>query len=282
MSEAPPGRARSELRLRVQSAIVLIVVVLAATWFGSFAYRLLWVAAASVVLFEWLKVSGSPISAALRIPIWAGFGLVAVAILFPSIAATPLAGAGNNTLIALAFSVMLVLAIEAVVDRRGWAAAGLAYALAPAIAFVALRESPIGLAVTLFLFGVVWGADIFAFFVGRALKGPKLAPRISPGKTWSGALGGVAGALAIAAAVAPFFPGMKALAILPTAALLSVVSQIGDLGESAFKRRFGVKDSGKLIPGHGGVMDRVDALAAAAVALYLLTRANGGLPPGFG
>jgi phosphatidate cytidylyltransferase len=122
----------------------------------------------------------------------------------------------------------------------------------------------------LFLFATVWATDILAYFVGRAIGGPKLAPSISPGKTWSGAIGGaVAGAaagLVVAAAM-----GSASLAWIGLIAIvLSVVSQAGDLFESSVKRRNGVKDSGSLIPGHGGVMDRVDGLVAAAFALYVI------------
>ncbi|MFC6490689.1 phosphatidate cytidylyltransferase, partial [Nitratireductor sp. GCM10026969] len=109
------------------------------------------------------------------------------------------------------------------------------------------------------------------FFVGRALGGPRLAPAISPGKTWSGAIGGALGGLAAGLAVAGFDSGEPALLWGGLVALaLSVVSQAGDLFESALKRRHGVKDSGRLIPGHGGVMDRVDGLVAAALLFYLL------------
>jgi phosphatidate cytidylyltransferase len=128
-----------------------------------------------------------------------------------------------------------------------------------------------GLYATLFLFAVVWTTDIAAFFVGRAIGGPKLAPSISPGKTWSGALGGAAIAILAGTCVASAAGsalGWGALAGLALA--LTVASQAGDLFESAVKRRFGAKDSSRLIPGHGGVMDRVDGLATAAFVLFLL------------
>src|SRR5690606_13899764 len=117
---------------------------------------------------------------------------------------------------------------------------------------------------------VVWVTDILAYFVGKAVGGPKLAPSISPGKTWSGAIGGAAGGTLAGLIVAQFVPTTAGMAVICVAALaLSVVSQAGDLFESSLKRRFSVKDSGRIIPGHGGVMDRVDGLVAAAFALYL-------------
>ncbi len=122
----------------------------------------------------------------------------------------------------------------------------------------------------------MWATDIFAYFVGRAVGGPKLAPHISPGKTWSGAIGGTAAAVIAAALVGLWLPQSSTLLGL-LALALSVVSQAGDLFESWVKRRAGVKDSSHLIPGHGGVMDRVDGLVAAAVALYLIGAAAGGI-----
>ena len=133
----------------------------------------------------------------------------------------------------------------------------------------ATATSP-GLLAILFLFAVVWATDIFAYFVGRSLGGPKLAPAISPGKTQSGAIGGTVGGVLAGIALAAF-AGLGNLPLLALVALLlSIVSQVGDLFESWVKRRHGVKDSGNIIPGHGGVMDRVDGLVAAAFALYAI------------
>lgn len=151
---------------------------------------------------------------------------------------------------------------------------GLAYAGVPGIALLWLRLRPaIGLDDVLFLLLVVWMTDIGAYLVGRLIGGRKLAPVISPGKTISGALGGLAFGI-----IAGMIFARGPLAILPAAAL-SLVSQVGDLGESALKRRLGVKDSGRTIPGHGGLFDRLDGiLAAAPVAALLALLAHGGLP----
>ncbi|MER9183789.1 phosphatidate cytidylyltransferase, partial [Mesorhizobium sp. M0767] len=122
----------------------------------------------------------------------------------------------------------------------------------------------------LFLFAVVWATDIFAYFVGRSIGGPRLAPSISPGKTRSGALGGVVGGV-VAGLLLAAVAGTGNLVVLGVVALvLSIVAQAGDLFESWVKRRHGRKDSGTLIPGHGGIMDRVDGLVAAAFALYVI------------
>jgi phosphatidate cytidylyltransferase len=127
---------------------------------------------------------------------------------------------------------------------------------------------------------VVWSSDSFAYLAGRALGGPKLAPRISPGKTWSGSAGGLVGAMLVGGALALLLPsppgagdGLPALRGVGAGLLLGLVSQAGDLAESAFKRRSGVKDSGRLIPGHGGLLDRFDGLLAAAPVAALLSLA---------
>jgi len=154
-------------------------------------------------------------------------------------------------------------------------AAGMLYILLAGAALFWLRADPsVGRANLLFLLFLVWSSDIAAYAAGRAIGGPRLAPRISPGKTISGALGGLVAAVAVgtiaAATSSTHFVTAGALA-----ALLGMVAQAGDLAESYAKRRFGVKDSGRLIPGHGGLLDRVDALLAAALAAAVLAMMNG-------
>jgi phosphatidate cytidylyltransferase len=148
--------------------------------------------------------------------------------------------------------------------------AGAAYILLAAAGLVWLRADPAtGRANLLFLLVLVWSSDIGAYAAGRAIGGPRLAPRISPGKTVSGALGGLLAAVLvgiIAALATPAPPWRAAL----LAGLLGIIAQAGDLGESFVKRQFGVKDSGRLIPGHGGLLDRLDALLAVALAASLL------------
>jgi phosphatidate cytidylyltransferase len=150
--------------------------------------------------------------------------------------------------------------------------AGLSYILLAVVAVVWLRRS--GWENLLLVLLVVWATDIGAYLVGRLLGGPRLAPRISPGKTWSGAAGGFGCALAVglgAASLGQSSPG-PALAV---AAGLSIAAQAGDLLESGMKRHFGVKDSGRLIPGHGGLLDRLDGLLAAAPVAALLAATLG-------
>ena len=146
----------------------------------------------------------------------------------------------------------------------GWYVGGLAYALAAALSLLWIRDrSDNGIALVLWVFIIVWSTDIGAYFTGRAIGGPKLAPAISPGKTWAGFYGGIVAATMLGGAWA-YFEGLFPLSFL-LAPLFSVASQGGDLFESWMKRRAGVKDSGRWLPGHGGVFDRVDGLLPVAI-----------------
>ncbi len=164
-----------------------------------------------------------------------------------------------------------------------WIAAGVAYAGIAVAAPVILRgDADFGFIVTIFLFAIVWSTDVLGYVVGRLIGGPKLWPAISPKKTWSGALGGIAGALAGASIIADA-GGLAQRPALLLAIVLSIASQAGDLIESAIKRRFNVKDASRLIPGHGGVMDRLDGFIVAALIAALIGVARGGIAhPGRG
>lgn len=152
-----------------------------------------------------------------------------------------------------------------------WGMAGIVYAVSLFFSVVALRSGPVyGLPAIFFLFAIVWATDVFAFFAGRAIGGPKLAPRISPKKTWSGMIGGVLGGVLAGVVLLMLFSIPVKPAHAGLAAALSLASVVGDLFESAFKRKFNVKDSGHLIPGHGGFMDRLDGFLFAAVAAAII------------
>lgn len=256
-----------ELQLRIVSAIVLIVVVLAATWFGGLAFKAVAAAIGLLIYYEWSTITrlaeGSLRANAFG---WLSMALISLNMLF---------GQADMT-VPLFAGLVITIAIPSLLGRVSWwQAGGLFYAGLSAISLSAIRgEDSLGFIAMLFVFVVVWATDILAYFVGRAVGGPKLAPRISPGKTWSGAIGGtvagVAGGLLVAMTHFQdigLWVGLVALA-------LSVASQIGDLFESFIKRRFGVKDSSKLIPGHGGVMDRVDGLVFACFAAFFLAIAG--------
>lgn len=151
------------------------------------------------------------------------------------------------------------------------------YSLGAVVALLWLRHQPeAGRETIIWLLVCVWATDIGAYFVGRAAGGAKLAPRISPGKTWSGLIGGMASAAVLSAATGSLFGMGEALSLAVIAAALAIVAQAGDLIESAAKRSAGVKDSGRLIPGHGGLLDRVDGLIAVLVAVGLVRLAVGG------
>ena len=160
----------------------------------------------------------------------------------------------------------------------GWMIAGLAYAAVLAVAPALLRaDAALGFVAIVFLFAIVWSTDVLAYFAGRALGGPKLMPAVSPKKTWSGAAGGMLGAVAAGLVVLKLAGLQLTVAAAAVALMLSVVSQAGDLLESAIKRRFNAKDASHLIPGHGGLMDRLDGFLTAVLAATMVGLLRGGL-----
>jgi phosphatidate cytidylyltransferase len=195
----------------------------------------------------------------------------------------------NVALLAIAICAVLAAFLSAAnrgggSPTAGWAGGGVVYAGAALLGPVLLRRDPNwGLGALLLLFAIVWATDIFAFACGRLIGGPLLSPSISPKKTWSGAIGGLVGGVAAGIGVA-YTVGVGRLGIIGAMALLlSVLAQAGDLLESAIKRRFDAKDSGALIPGHGGLMDRLDGFLVAAVfALVLGALRNGTAAPATG
>ncbi len=187
--------------------------------------------------------------------------------------------AGAGWALALAVALILLGWVLFGQDRRAaWLAGGFVYLAPAAVALVRLRHIHlVGRLDMLFLVLIIWASDIGAYLVGRLLGGPKLAPAISPGKTWSGALGGLIAAGLVGSAVAVWAGGrLPVLHAAEIAVILGAASQIGDLLESWFKRHFGVKDSGRLIPGHGGLLDRLDGMLTAAPAAALVAVVIGG------
>lgn len=254
----------SNLQVRVISAVVLIALILVPTWYGGVSFRLAAVLIAGAIFYEWTAMARR---SGMTLP-----DFLAPALMLVFLAALAF-GLPALSLLVLLAALVAVAAIVAAMrgSAAGWDAPGIAYAGLSGLSLALLRDDDrAGLVAILFLFAVVWATDILAYFVGRAVGGPKLAPSISPGKTRSGALGGAVGGV-VAGVVLAVVAGAGNLAALGFVALaLSVVSQTGDLFESWVKRRHGRKDSSQLIPGHGGVMDRVDGLVAAAAALYLI------------
>lgn len=252
----------TNLQVRILSAAVLGIAVLAVVWVGGTACRVLAAALAGIVFYEWAAMRRQPSSAEHRWLAAAWVALVAVCLV---------AGLAAKWLFGAIVVAVGVTALHGWLRRQSlWYASGVAYATVSAVTLALLRgDDRSGLLAMLFLFAVVWATDVLAYFVGRAVGGPKLAPSISPGKTWSGAVGGAAGGL-LAGLVFAALAGWGVVWAGAVAIVLAVVSQLGDLLESSLKRRQGVKDSSRLIPGHGGLMDRVDGLVAAAWALYVI------------
>jgi len=267
-------RPAAELALRVGSALVLAPLAVVVAYVGGWPFAVFWGGAAMGVLWEWtaLVAEGDR-----RSVLMAGAASIVLAV---ALAHT------NHLVAAIIVLAMGALAAAALAraERRIWVAAGIPYAGALGVAPIVLRsDGENGFLAIMFLFAIVWATDILAYFVGRALGGPKLMPRISPKKTWSGAFaGGVAAILAgVAIAKSAGLAGLGPVAII--AVLLSVVAQAGDLFESALKRRFGAKDSSHLIPGHGWLMDRLDGFVTAALLAALIGLVRGGFEaPGRG
>jgi len=258
-----------ELKLRIYSSIVMVILVVVATWLGGYAFRALAAAIGVLIYYEWSTMTRLGERSA-RGNAWGWLSVVVVA-------GNLLFGPADLTF-PLLCGFALTAAILAIAKVWSWwQAGGIFYAGLAAVALAEIRgEDALGLSAMLLVFAIVWSTDILAYFVGRAIGGPKLAPRISPGKTWSGAIGGTIAAVIAGIGMTLVFFSQISLWTLVIALVLSVSSQIGDLFESFVKRRFGAKDSSQLIPGHGGVMDRVDGLVFACFAAFFLAIAYTG------
>jgi len=252
----PQPRRASSLAKRALSALVLAPPVLAAVWFGPPWSDVLIIASAAVLLFEWLRLVGHA-----RLSL--GSSVVAAGVLGGLLVAA--LGHWPWALAVLAGGSLLAFLLAR--ERRLWLAAGGPYLGLPGLALVWLRDLPDGLDAVIWLLLVVWAVDIFAYVAGRSIGGPKLWPSVSPNKTWAGLIGGVAAAALVGGLLGLAGEGRAPLALALLAAALAVVAQAGDLMESAVKRHFGVKDAGGIMPGHGGLLDRVDGLLTASIAL---------------
>jgi phosphatidate cytidylyltransferase len=267
-------RPSAELALRVGSALVLAPLAIGVAYVGGWSFAVFWGVAAIGVLWEWTTLVAGDDRRSVSI---AGGASIVLAI---ALAHT------DHLVAAIIVLAMGALATAALAPsaRRLWVASGIPYAGALGVAPVVLRsDGEYGFLVIVFVFAIVWATDVLAYFAGRALGGPKLMAGVSPKKTWSGALAGAAAAVLAGVAVARTagLAGLVPVAVI--ALLLSVVAQAGDLFESALKRRFDAKDSGHLIPGHGGLMDRLDGFVTAALLAALIGLARGGFEsPGRG
>ncbi|GLI93795.1 phosphatidate cytidylyltransferase [Methylocystis echinoides] len=259
----------ADLGVRIASAVVMVAAAAVTLYLGGVAFTAFWLLAGLALNWEWQNLVGGE--------------RLTRRIVLGGIAVASVAMAGRQGLALYAALDVAALAIAAAAwagpERRLWAAAGVIYASAPVFAVCWLRESPdYGLLAIAFLFAVVWGTDIFAYFGGRLIGGPKLWPRVSAGKTWSGTITGVLSGAALGLATVHYGggPALAGVPVFLVGLAAAAFSQMGDLTESAVKRRFGVKDSSQLIPGHGGVMDRLDGFIFASVLVAAIGLARGG------
>jgi phosphatidate cytidylyltransferase len=254
------------LMMRVVAALVLAPAVIAIAYVGGWLWTALVTLVAIGLYVEWLTVVGA---ARQRRVVASGVIALAVAGLCLAL------GRIEASLAVLVVGLAAVALLSP--ERRRWNAAGFGYAAAAEVASVLVRlDHEWGFAALILVLLVVWVTDIGGYFAGRGIGGPKLWPRVSPKKTWAGAIGGFAASLVVAAGFAAFGLG-KTGPVLLLGAVLSIASQLGDLFESAVKRRFGVKDSSHIIPGHGGLLDRLDGFIAAIVLAAIFGLLRGGV-----
>ena len=284
-AERPAGL--TNLQKRILSAAVLLPVVIAAIYFGHPYFTVLVAVFAGIMGWEWARTVANPRSAGSVVPVpnppvarWGQQAFVAAA---TAVLAVLLAGAdGDLRQAVFPFAIGLIATIISVLlfrDRAlaAWNLIGLFYVTIPALALVLIRiDADWGRAMLFWIIGMVVAADTGGYLVGRTVGGPKLAPRISPNKTWSGLGGAVTGAAIVGLLTAFILNHTNVLELTLISAVIGLLEQGGDLVESAFKRHFGVKDTSQIIPGHGGVLDRVDGLLAVAVAVLVINLWAGG------
>ena len=264
MSETPLAPQKSSgLMMRVVSALVMLPIAIFIILQGGMAYFIFVALLTSLILYEWNGICEGKAFNAVFV-----FQTIFVFLLAYSVNS----GRYFDLYIYLVPLILTVVAGGILKIKLPFAVLGIVYALLPALSLIWLRQnSDQGGWIVLWMMIIVWSMDTGAYFAGKKIGGPKMSPRISPNKTWAGLIGGAVTAVFFGLIAAHYFDlGFSMAFLAPAAAVLAIWSQIGDLAESALKRRFDVKDSGAIIPGHGGIMDRVDGVvfAAPAVALF--------------
>jgi phosphatidate cytidylyltransferase len=262
---AGEGRPRrpfdiGELAVRALSAVVLAAVALAGAFIGGWATAAVLIVVASVFHLEWSTLTERSF--------WPG-----VVFTLTMIAAIVAIAAGADW---IGLTIVGAGVVVAAATLNAWRPVGLVYAAMLGVGLMLLRTPQLGLAAVLVVLAVVWATDTGAFFAGRVIGGPKLLPAVSPKKTWAGAIGGLVVSIVIGIVVALAARVRISLVLVLVCALLSIASQLGDLFESWVKRQFGAKDASNLVPGHGGLMDRVDGLAIAAGVAVIVGWLHGG------
>ncbi|MFZ5618573.1 MAG: phosphatidate cytidylyltransferase [Pseudomonadota bacterium] len=261
VNPATAPRSKDTLALRIASAAILGPAAIAASWAGGRVFAGLVGFLCVLMAFEWARM----IERDDRPPVFYALGAGGAVALF--LAAEGLFGFAYIA-VALAGAAAAALSMKGSRNWK-WAAFGAAYILAPCVALIWLRESvDAGRGLLLLLFAIVWSADTGGYVAGRLVGGPKLSPSVSPAKTWAGAVGGmIAGAIAAAIGAPLIFGDAAEGAYIAMGASLGIASILGDMTESAFKRTFGIKDMSGFIPGHGGVLDRLDGMIFATIAV---------------
>jgi phosphatidate cytidylyltransferase len=267
----PPETVRPKsggLKLRIASALVMAPVALTAAWLGTPFFPLLVALGAAGMGWEWARLSGAVAAPAK--------GTI-IATALAAVLAT-IAGAAAIGLVIAVLGAVAVWFVAAVTKARApfWSALGTLWLVLPCVAILWVEAGAPGRAAILWLFAVVWASDVGAYAAGRALGGPRLAPTLSPNKTWAGAVGSLVCAGLVGLGAVRFFGGSVAT-VVAASLVLAVAAQLGDLAESLAKRKFGVKDSGGIIPGHGGLLDRLDSLLTAATVQGLMLLLGAGL-----
>ena len=256
MSDTPPASRPSELATRTLTGLGLIALALVALAFGGFPFWLLAVTAGVFMMAEWSELH-------LAEPKTKRLGQYVLFV--PLAIMCPIAAGPNFFALGLLVGAFFFLTI---VTRRPQLGLGVLYCGLPIYALLLIRHEPDGIRNALWALAIVWATDIGAYFAGRSIGGPKLAPTISPNKTWAGLIGGIVVATLVALLMQAFY--LLPLRFVVATPLLAIVAQGGDLYESWLKRRAGVKDSGSVIPGHGGVLDRLDGLVPVLPLAALL------------
>lgn len=261
---ADTGFFNAELKLRIVSAVILAVLVLWVTWIGGYTFELFWAVVGLLVFYEFTRIVSDRISIPLRL-------VAAIMLLIVFAAWFTIDKTTAYMMAAVSFSTIATW--ESLTKRSFWVPMAMVYAFLPFFAMSEIRGiSVIGLIAITILFACVWGADIFAYIFGRLIGGPKLAPRISPKKTWAGFFGSLFGAVLLSFLVVHATSQQTSNEFWIYILIVAIISQIGDLVISVIKRKFNVKDTGKIIPGHGGVLDRIDGLIPAGIALWIILK----------
>ncbi len=259
---ADASAAGRQLKQRIVSGIVLAAGAVAAIWIGFPVFDLMVFAASILAAFEWRRLCDLQADKT-------SWGLLVGALSVPLV---HVIGTPATLLFVSGVALMAVVVAALLKGKLVWLGLGIVYLGIPATLLIDIRLSPEqGTAQVFWLVAVVIATDIGAYVGGHAIGGPRMAPRISPGKTWAGAVSGALAATLSGLLVIALFQGELRLVAALLAGFVSVAAQLGDLLESAVKRHWGQKDSGTLIPGHGGILDRIDGLLLAAPAFALLS-----------